>query len=89
MQHWLVWQPHLQSALTGWWPSPYFAGERTPLLDPDAKGAIFGLGLTHTRADVYRAFLESVGYGIRHNIDRMREEGADPPAHPGRWRWHA
>ncbi len=57
---------------------PYFAGERTPILDPDAKGVIFGLGLSHTRADVYRAVLESVGFGIRHNIDRMREEGAEP-----------
>ena len=57
---------------------PYFAGERTPILDPDARGVIFGLSLNHTRADVYRSLLESVGYGIRHNIDRMREEGATP-----------
>jgi xylulokinase len=57
---------------------PYFSGERTPILDPDAKGLIFGLSLNHTRADVYRALLESVGFGIRHNLDRMREEGADP-----------
>ncbi len=57
---------------------PYFAGERTPVPDPDAKGVIFGLSLNHTRADVYRALLESVGFGIRHNIDKMREEGAAP-----------
>ncbi len=57
---------------------PYFSGERTPLLDPAAKGVIFGLGLHHTRADVYRAMLESVGFGIRHNIDVMKEQGADP-----------
>jgi xylulokinase len=29
-------------------------------------------------ADVYRALLESVGYGIRHNIDKMNEEGIYP-----------
>ena len=57
---------------------PYFSGERTPLLDPDAKGMIFGLGLHHKRADVYRAMLESVGFGIRHNIDVMKEQGAEP-----------
>ena len=57
---------------------PYFAGERTPILDPDAKGLIFGLGLNHTRADVYRALLESVAFGIRHNLDQMKEEGAEP-----------
>lgn len=57
---------------------PYFAGERTPLLDPNAKGIILGLRLSHTRADIYRAILESVGFGIRHNIDMMRKEGTDP-----------
>jgi len=57
---------------------PYFAGERTPLMDPDAKGVILGLRLSHTRGDIYRAILESVGFGIRHNIDMMRKDGTDP-----------
>jgi len=57
---------------------PYFEGERTPLHDPRACGVLFGLSLMHTRADVYRAFLESVGFGIRHNMDVMREEGVVP-----------
>jgi xylulokinase len=54
---------------------PYFSGERTPLHDPDARGMIFGLTLSHTRADVYRALLESVGYSIRHNIEAMAAVG--------------
>ncbi len=54
---------------------PYFSGERTPLHDPDAKGMVFGLTLSHTRADLYRAILESVGYSIRHNIEALAEEG--------------
>lgn len=57
---------------------PYFSGERTPILDSDARGMILGLTLSHTRADLYRAILEGVGYGIRHNIDTMREEGIPP-----------
>jgi xylulokinase len=57
---------------------PYFAGERTPLHDPDARGVIFGLTLGHKRADVYRALLEAVAYGIRHNIDALKEEGVSP-----------
>jgi xylulokinase len=57
---------------------PYFSGERTPLNDPHARGIIAGLTLTHTRADLYRALLESVGYGIRHNIDAMTEQGVPP-----------
>jgi xylulokinase len=54
---------------------PYFSGERTPLHDPDAKGVIFGLTLSHTRADIYRALLESVGYAIRHNLEALAAEG--------------
>lgn len=56
---------------------PYFEGERTPIHDPRAKGVLFGLSLKHTRADVYRAILESVAYGIRHNIEVMKEEGVE------------
>jgi len=54
---------------------PYFKGERTPIYDPDAKGVILGLTLKHTRADIYRALLESVGFGLRHNMDVMLAEG--------------
>jgi xylulokinase len=54
---------------------PYFAGERTPLHDADARGVFFGLTLSHTRGDLYRALLEEVGYGIRHNLDALCEEG--------------
>lgn len=57
---------------------PYFAGERTPINDPDARGLFIGLTLTHTRADMYRAVLEGVGFGIRHNIDTMRAQGVPP-----------
>ena len=56
---------------------PYFAGERTPILDPDARGVIAGLTLSHTRGDLYRAALEATALGIRHNLEAMREAGAD------------
>ena len=54
---------------------PYFEGERTPISDPFAKGSLFGLTLRHTQADIYRALLEGVGFGIRHNIESLRGEG--------------
>lgn len=57
---------------------PYFEGERTPLNDPKARGMWFGLGLKHTRADLYRAILEGVAFGIRHNLEAMAEEGMYP-----------
>lgn len=55
---------------------PYFAGERTPIFDPDARGVIAGLTLSHTRGDLYRAVLEATAFGVRHNIETMREAGA-------------
>lgn len=55
---------------------PYFEGERTPLHDPMARGVFFGVSLQHTRADFYRALLESVAYGIRHNLEEMENEHA-------------
>ncbi|KRA25348.1 sugar kinase [Microbacterium sp. Root61] len=56
---------------------PYFAGERTPIMDPDARGVIVGLTLSHTRGDLYRAALEATALGVRHNIETMRTAGAD------------
>ena len=57
---------------------PYFSGERNPIFDGYARGVLFGLNLTHTRADIYRAFLESVGYGIRHNMEDFWEDNLYP-----------
>jgi xylulokinase len=54
---------------------PYFSGERTPINDPDARGAFVGINLRTTRAHLYRALLEGVGYGIRHNLEAMAESG--------------
>ena len=56
---------------------PYFEGERTPLHDHKARGMFFGLSLKHTRGDLYRAIMEGVGFGIRHNLEVMREEGVE------------
>lgn len=54
---------------------PYFAGERTPLFDPQARGVICGLTLSHGRGHVYRALLEATAYGVRHILETMREAG--------------
>ncbi|MFI5910557.1 FGGY-family carbohydrate kinase [Dactylosporangium sp. NPDC051541] len=55
---------------------PYLAGERTPIMDPDARGVIAGLTLSHTRGDLYRAALEATAFGVRHNISALRDAGA-------------
>ncbi|WP_415854413.1 FGGY-family carbohydrate kinase [Sinomonas sp. G460-2] len=54
---------------------PHFAGERTPINDPHARGLIAGLTLSHSRGDLYRAALEATALGVRHNIAAMREAG--------------
>jgi len=54
---------------------PYFAGERTPVADPDARGIIAGLTVEHTRGDLYRAALEATALGVRHNVEAIRAAG--------------
>lgn len=57
---------------------PYFSGERTPIHDPKAKGAFFGLNLTHTRGDMYRALIEGIAMGTAHVIETYRDVNAAP-----------
>jgi xylulokinase len=57
---------------------PYFLGEKTPIMDPRARGVIFGLDLSHSRAHIFRATLEAVMYGFRHHVDVLREAGLEP-----------
>jgi xylulokinase len=57
---------------------PYFSGERTPIHDPMAKGAFFGLNLTHTRGDLYRSALEGIAAATRHITDTYAAAGAPP-----------
>jgi xylulokinase len=57
---------------------PYFSGERTPIHDTNAKGAIFGLNLTHTRGDIYRALIEGIAHGTRHVTDTFAAVGQSP-----------
>jgi xylulokinase len=71
--------------------APYLMGERTPYLDPAARGMLAGLTASHTRAHVIRAILEGVAFSLRdtftifHEIDvpvraiRLGGGGARPP----------
>lgn len=56
---------------------PYFAGERAPIFDAQARGVISGLTLHHGAGELYRAALESTGYAIRHIFDALDREGVD------------
>ena len=54
---------------------PYFAGERTPLYDADARGVIAGLTLSHTRGHLYRAMLEATAYSAHSMLDVFDRAG--------------
>ncbi len=53
---------------------PYLTGERCPHPDPDARGCFLGLTATHTRADMVRAVLEGVTFGMADQVRIMGDE---------------
>ena len=59
---------------------PYFSGERTPIHDTGAKGVLFGLDLTHTRGDIYRAVFEGIAFGTNHVFETYADVGQPPKA---------
>jgi xylulokinase len=54
---------------------PYVLGEKTPLMDPHARGTLIGLGLHHDLRHVWRAALEGVVFGFRHHVEVFAERG--------------
>jgi xylulokinase len=52
---------------------PYMTGERTPHADPNARGVFLGLGLRHTKANMARAIMEGVCYGLRDSLEILKE----------------
>jgi xylulokinase len=55
--------------------APYLMGERTPHLDPNARGALVGITAQHTRAHIIRAILEGVAFSLRDSLTLFREIG--------------
>ena len=56
---------------------PYLMGERSPLLDSNARGGFIGLSAIHTKGDLIRAVMEGVAYSQRQCLDVFREMGVD------------
>ncbi|MDQ3864372.1 MAG: xylulokinase [Actinomycetota bacterium] len=56
---------------------PYLSGERTPHLDPNARGAFFGLTARHGPRHMTRAVMEGVIFSLRDSLQIMR--GLDVP----------
>ncbi len=53
---------------------PYFTGERSPHWNADARAAICGLSLHHTRAHVARAVLEGVAFCLADVWEALADE---------------
>lgn len=54
---------------------PHLAGELTLDWNPKARGVFFGLNLNHTRAHMFRAILEAIGYRYRHMLEIVESQG--------------
>jgi xylulokinase len=52
---------------------PYLSGERTPHLDPRARGAFFGLTARHGAGHMTRAVMEGVIFSLRDSLEIMRD----------------
>ncbi len=53
--------------------APFLNGERTPHMDPDARGCFIGLNLSHTTAHLARAVMEGVVYSLHESFSIFRE----------------
>jgi xylulokinase len=57
---------------------PYLDGERCPHPDPNARACWIGLSRLHSRADMIRAVVEGVTFGMADQVVLMRERGVSP-----------
>lgn len=53
--------------------APYLMGERTPHLDPNARGALVGVTPSHHRGHVIRAILEGVAFSLKDSFSIFEE----------------
>ena len=59
---------------------PYLSGERTPHVDPDARGCFIGLTPRHARAHLARAVIEGAIFGLGDCLDLITRMGMRPDA---------
>ena len=54
---------------------PYLMGERSPHNNPNARGTFIGMTMDTTRADMYQAVLEGVGFALRDSFEVAKSLG--------------
>ena len=62
-----------EAAAEGLLWAPYLMGERTPHLDPNARGALVGITPSHHRAHILRAILEGVAFSLKDSFSIFEE----------------
>lgn len=55
---------------------PYLSGERSPWMNPNARGGWLGLSLADTRGTLMRAAFEGVAFSLRAGLDLIRTNAA-------------
>ena len=57
---------------------PYLIGERSPLMDPQARGMYVGLTIRHDRGDLVRSVMEGVIFSLFEAFQVLIETGIQP-----------
>ena len=56
---------------------PHFTGSGTPHLDLESRGAIVGLTLSTTKAELVKSILEGISYEIKQNLSMLQDAGVE------------
>jgi xylulokinase len=67
------WEPGAEGLLF----APYLAGERTPHVDPEARGAFTGLSFRHDQGALARSVMEGVAFGLRDSLELLHTLGVE------------
>lgn len=54
---------------------PYLTGERTPIFDPDARGAFIGLTIEHETGHCLRAVIEGISMALKETVVMHNQNG--------------
>jgi xylulokinase len=77
---------HVPPGADGLLVLPYFAGERSPLFDPGARGVALGLHLRHGPAHIMRAIYEATAMSVRHVLSAFASTAMSSGDSRSTWR---
>ncbi len=67
--------PEIAAGPSGLLVLPHFAGAATPYMDTGSEGAVIGLTVQTTAADLYRGCMEGVAYEMYLNYEKLKGSG--------------